>query len=558
MAYNPLTKVYYGSNGSSSDRLEPAPMISISTEMSYSNDNIIGYSYIVSINGTATAIKLSTNTNDQGIKSVSNSVNEIRKIFSLNGGNLYVVNSSNETILEARGGIIKSVSFDESPNNWVNYVPYKVEIEFSEIIIDGCSISDPISCTSLGIDSSSVSNNLIDISKYKIREFNDSWSFNLGDQIYNSYGPFFQNQHIEIEYSISAKGKHYYNETNKVLPAWEQAKNFVQDRLHTQVKGLILSILNRNSTPNGCSASKNLTQLYAVSNPGSLDLSSQHKIYNETIACEASEAEGSFSATYKAILKFDSNTLSPDCIHTFNKVKNVTDDNRNRKSSISVQGSITGLIPGGLINTPNTIELPKTGQIFLRQNSNDTKYSKALFAYNKISNGSDINDTLKGLLDITNGDLFDEFPSCLDSEASPKPSSFTTTHNYTEGVITYDVEYDSDRNCSDIGSYRNISITVEDSVPVVVEFIIPGKQNGPIIQRTGAMTPKRVIVNIEGVIGRNCCPSTELSNACSAPVTLPQDVPGAQIANFILTQNQVTTNLIDGSYSINRTYISTV
>ena len=162
------------------------------------------------------------------------------------------------------------------------------------------------------------------------------------------------------------------------------------------------------------------------------------------------------------------------------------------------------------------------------------------------------------MLDITNGDLFDEFPSCLDSEASPKPSSFTTTHNYTEGVITYDVEYDSDRNCSDIGSYRNISITVEDSVPVVVEFIIPGKQNGPIIQRTGAMTPKRVIVNIEGVIGRNCCPSTELSNACSAPVTLPQDVPGAQIANFILTQNQVTTNLIDGSYSINRTYISTV
>ena len=558
MTYNPSVKVFYGTNGSSSDRIEPAPMVNISTEMSYSNDNIIGYSYIVSLSGAATALKLSTNTNQQGITSVSDSVNQIRKIFSLNGGNLYVVNSSNEIILEGRGGIIRSISFDESPNNWVNYVPYKVEIEFSEIFIDGCSITENKTCTNLSIDGSSVSNNLVNVSKYKIREFNDSWSFNLGDEAYNNYS-LFQNQYINIEYTISAKGKHHYNDTNKTLPAWEQAKNFAQDRLYNQVKGLITSILNRTNTTDGCSGNKNLSQLYPVGTPGSLNISgSTHKIYNETISCEVGEAEGSFSATYKAILKHSNNPLAPDCIHTFNKTKALSDDNKNRKITLSVQGSITGLIPGGLINTPNTIELPRTGKLFLSANGTDTKYSKAIAAFNQIATTSDIDDQLKDILEITNGELFDSGAECVDSAGYPRPSSFTVTHDYTNGVITYSGEYDSDRVCLGDGSYRNISINVEDSVEIVAEFVIPGRANGPIIQKTGATTPKRISVNIEGASPRICCPTNQISNACAGLSNIPLDLPNINIGGMIMTQNQTTVNTIDGSYSISRSYIGTL
>jgi hypothetical protein len=270
------------------------------------------------------------------------------------------------------------------------------------------------------------------------------------------------------------------------------------------------------------------------------------------------EADGAFSATYKAILKYNNNPLATDCIHTFNKTKTLSNDNKNRKITMSVQGSITGLIPGGLINTPNTIELPRTGKLFLSQNSSITKYSQALAAFSQVATTSDISDTLKDILDITNGELFDEGAGCVDSAAYPKPSSFTVTHDYTNGVITYNGEYDSDRVCFGNGSYRNITINVEDSVPVVVEFVIPGRANGPIVQRTGATTPKRISVNIEGVNTRICCPGANISDVCSSGIPIPTDLPSITISNLIMTQNQTTINTIDGSYNISRSYISTV
>jgi hypothetical protein len=553
MSYDPGSKVYYGTNGSASDRLVPAPQVSFSTEMVYANDTVAGYSYIVSLNGYATALDLTTGgANEYGLKDMSDAIHKVREIFSLNGGSLYVTDKNDSVIMECRGGTIRSLSFEESANNWVNYAPYKVEIEFSEIIISGCNISNTINCNTLSVDSNGTAPNLIDLVKYKVKSFNDNWSFNISEAAYNNYGNF-QNQYIEIEYSVSATGKNFYNDQQKLLPAWEQAKNFVQDRVHDQVKGLIGNILNRDSAGDGCTSSKTLSQLHDITSPGGIDgiSSTTHKIYNETITCEAGEAEGTFSATYKSILKYNStDPLAIDCIHTFNKSKSIQKDGRTTNVSLSVQGSITGLVPGGLINTPNIIEFPQNGQLFIAQENNTTKYNTALSAYNLVGDGQDLSLSMKTLLNINAAELLIS-GSCI---SSPRASSFSSTHDYTTGTISYSAEYNSSRACLNNSSYRSISISVEDSTPMVAEFVIPGRQNGPIIQKLGPYTPKRVNVNIEGFSESliSCCPN--VSNVCSG-LGLPADIPDKEIGGMILVQNQETINSIDGSYNISRSYI---
>ena len=550
MSYDPGSKVYYGTNGSASDRLVPAPKVSFSTEMVYANDTVAGYSYIVSLNGYATALDLTTGgANEYGLKDMSDAIHKVREIFSLNGGSLYVTDKNDSVIMECRGGTVRSLSFEESSNNWVNYAPYKIEIEFSEIIISGCNISNTINCSTPSINSGT-SPNLIDLVKYKVKSFNDSWSFNISESAYS-------NQSMEVEYTISATGKSFYNDQKKLLPAWEQAKNFVQDRIYEQVTGLISGVLNRTPTTDGCAGTKTLAQLHAIGSPGGLDTSiaNNYAIYNETISCETGEAEGTFSATYKSILKLNStNPRFANCIHTMNKTKSVQRDNKTTNVSISIQGSITGLVPGGLINNPNIIQLPSSGKLFITQENNTTKYSNALAAYSVVSNGSDLIDAIKTEMGVTKEELL-VTGDCI---TSPKATSFSSTHDYTNGVVSYSSEYNSNRSCSNSSSYRNISISVENGTPIIAEFVIPGRADGPIIQRIGPNSPTRISVNIEGVSEQpSCCTdvSSSVSDICSGGLSLPSDIPSAEIPNAVLTQNQETFNSIDGSYSISRSYI---
>jgi hypothetical protein len=157
---------------------------------------------------------------------------------------------------------------------------------------------------------------------------------------------------------------------------------------------------------------------------------------------------------------------------------------------------------------------------------------------------------MKTLLNINAAELLIS-GSCI---SSPRASSFSSTHDYTTGTISYSAEYNSSRACLNNSSYRSISISVEDSTPMVAEFVIPGRQNGPIIQKLGPYTPKRVNVNIEGFSESliSCCPN--VSNVCSG-LGLPADIPDKEIGGMILVQNQETINSIDGSYNISRSYI---
>lgn len=561
MSYN----TYYIQNSgipTSGNQLIPAPQISINPEYYYANDIPIGYTYNISLNGYATSLDTRTYVSGTlGFNEVLTSIQNIKNIFNGNDGTFLVLDQDNNLVFKAHGGIVRNLEFSESDNLWVNYSPYSIDLEFNEIEFADCSGSGVIpSCETLpsGIAHSP---SLVDMKKYKIRSFDDSWSFELSDNIYSSYN-FVKNQYIIATYTINATGKHYFV-NNKLIPSWEQAKNFVQFRLKDQANRLIDSVLRRNNGDDCITDGYTLETAFNSGLYGLLDglnLSETFSVYNEKISSQASESDGSFSATYTCLIKNssinDQQLSSPESIHTFSTSKSVSDDER-KLTTISVNGTIQGLIPYGLTSGSGIFKLSDNGQIISTNIPNSGKYTQALAAYNKIGTTSGLKDEFLAILDITNSSLGISENDCgIDPSGYPLNTSHTIAHNYTEGLITYSTTYDSDRACSRNKPIRNIRISMEEPIPMIREFIVPGRSGGPIIQRIGIDTPKKISVNIDGVQSPNlCCPNISglVDNICSSSYTI-SGIPSPDITDLKLTSNKITTSK-DGSYSISRTYI---
>ena len=608
-AYKPDIKIYYG-DLSSENRLIPAPNISISINYNYSNDSIIGFTYVFNLTGSATALDLRdieygqeySDPQNYNFGAVIDHLHKLRSILSNNGNRLYIVNGvDNSTILEARGGILKSFSVNESNNNWTQTADYSASLEFSSVDF----MSSTESCDNVFLDPLSFPNNkagIVDINTFKIKSFNDGWSFNFNEtESFNRIKTIESNNNLNInnitfniEYTINAVGKHFYtyDETgSKLLPAWEQAKNFVQYRLHSQVTNLLNNVLTNPYAI--CTSNDGLNDIHIPGSTGLLSSlnDSNYKIYNEEITCEASESEGSFSATYSATVKStlgDTNWSHPSSTHSIDKsIQNNTDQNGKVTRNISINGTIQGLIEGGLIRFNKAINLPNKGSIALINSITDNKYLNAKIVLDKIYNESDYNSgqgvtgkrdlkpQFKSILGITpvalntsNTESPPSDPSCPSESVPttpdpPHPQSFNLTHDYINGTITYKLEYNSDdANCQSGADAKFSQISIQTTMPTKVTaiFNIPNSNTCPVIQELGTYTAKTINVTIAGndpsckgrpkevdfnsIINCGSCDSDEYF-----PIPLPLT------GNFIITQKQYTNNPVDGSFTINLGYI---
>jgi|688.fasta_scaffold00497_18 hypothetical protein len=579
--YESAIKVYYCKQTESpadEHRLAPAPIINISPEIYYANDSVVGYTYNISLTGYANALRkdLNSNSTDYGADKTIEHMGDIREIFNFNGGNLYIKQGSDDIIV-AKGATIKNITLNASENRWVNYSQYNIEIEFNEVDFIGCVANDQISCASTLFHTPNqsgnhiVSDHLIDMKQYKIKEFNDKWSFVIDEQIYNSHDDYYNNI-FKVTYSLSATGKNYYVDDN-LIPAWQQAKNFVQNRLHKQIMGLMGGILQIKANNNdGCAADIVPSGLYQVDNTspresgildGFVTLRDglpNYDIYNESIDCDTSEADGSFSITYNATLKRYNTALSPvenAAVHTFTLTDNYT-RSQPQSASISVQGNIQGLVRGGFIYYNNDFVLPNNGTFITTVNSNETKYSNALAYFKKkVSSGSDLHDSMKTSLGITKAALLVKNNDGL----PPKPSAFNVDHTYNDGIVSYNVTYDKALNEIKDRGYTNISIVRNDPIEIIQEFIVPGRISGPIIQKLNMKTSRTISINIEGRSKENkqCIELSEL-DVCNDSIPkfsiaqFDQMVSNDNI-NWIKTKEDYDSNPIDGSFTISLEYL---
>lgn len=603
MKYYPEIKMYYGPIDAST-RLVPAPNISISLERNYSNDTIIGYSYIITFNGKITALDLShleygddiTDNGNYNLGAVADHIDKIRKIFAQNGNILNIVHGeTNNSILKAKGGILRSFTVSESDNNWVHFANYSATIEFSSV-----DLTDKVEdCSNIFLDPTTypIGNaGIVDIQQFKIKSFEDSWSFTFDET--ESYNRIQNNElatllnidntNFHITYNISATGKHFYvyddeaANTSKLLPAWEQAKNFVQYRLHSQVTNLIDNVL-KNTYTSACNSGDALTDINipGASNSGLLSNlgDSHYKIYNEEISCDMSESEGSFSATYNAIIK-KSDTGSilwtyPSAKHTVKKSVNKSFNGTSATTTINVDGTIEGLIEGGLIRSPTPISLPSQGKILIYNSSENNKYINAKILLDKIydpnqyaqgkgvSGKRDLAPLFKTALGVTPAALGRQ-PSPADPRTDPPhPESFNLTHDYNKGVINYSVSYNSNTSCG--LKYKEVSIQTTQPTKIIATFNVPNSQSCPIIQELGTFTAPTTNITIQGMdlSDEGKQPNIDLSSKlailkhCDDPLYLPFELPPPPPSS-ILTQQQYTSNPIDGSFTLNLAYICSV
>lgn len=570
-----MTKIYYGPSGdkSSDYQLVPAPTINISKEFNYANDTIIGYTYTVGLQGYITNYRKTNSDEDSSTNpdAVSNNIQKVlggmeivRKILSRNGSDLNIQDDVT-TVIYCKGGTLRSLNFEETENNWASYAQYSATIEFNDIEFLG----ETVVCNSSDIDSASKSPNLLDTNEHKIKNFNDSWSFSIGEQSFDFVRNIdtgkdlrIHNMVINASYNISVTGKNHYID-DQLIPAHEQARIFAQKRLYDRVSQLVVgntsNILkitsNVSSNPCGSNTLNNIHQ-----NGSGLLGNITYLPHNESVSCEISESDGTFSANYSCILKSKATGMTysgQSVIHTVSRSRNKEAQSGDRNNyTISIDGNIQGLVLGGLIYSSGNFILPSSGSFVVANNDNINKYSTASTFYNSIGNNSDLIDTYKDILDITFNEL--NIVPCAGLPLYPKPSSFNLTRNFIDGNISYTAEYSTDNACNKDGeSILSVSITTENPTPVLAEFIVP---NGPvIIQDIKTVTAKKINITIDGRknSNRECCSNltTVLNDINCSSIILPSGVALPDPNKYILTQKNRTDNKMEGTYNITLAYI---
>lgn len=562
-------RIYYGPDNTLTNEyeLQPIPNISINKEIHYSNSVIIGYIYILNISGTVISEDTSDETNDipirisnRSMRKLVDNVETTRKILSRNGSTLNIEDKYNNTIFQAKGGILRSLTFSESPNYWTASVEYTAQIEFNNISLLGQSIV----CNTTDIDADSITTCLVDIEDHKIRSFTDSWSFsinanNFNDSIFDTVD--ISNIEIQVNYSLSAVGKLYFcNELT--IPAHEEARKFIQERLYKTVKDLIFSgysklfKITHDTFDTACGLGSLSGINCSASGANSLLGTLSYLPYNESISCETSESDGSFSANYTCVLKPNDGVN-----HTLTKTASKEKTGKDKfNCGISVNGTIQGFVPGGLIYSDGSFSLPQNGSVLVRSSLSQNKImSASSFFNNKIANGLDLKDDIKDKLGIIYSNLCIKTEDlCDDMPTYPPPASFNLTTNYTDGTINYSAEYTSDRSCKQASETASISVSSDGGTDVIAEFIVPN--GNTIIQDLGTKTAKRITINVQGKNGepKDCClENTGLSgliesSSCGG-VSLPSgiSIPG----DVIITQKQISNNLKEGTYNATISYI---
>ncbi len=593
-------------------RLEPSPFITVNKEPIYTNDSVTGFTYSLDIRGYASSV---VHTKELAVPGVSTTLQElsyIHELFTRNGKNLEIIcYDTGGLYMRAVGSHLKSFSVEPNENQWINYIEYKATIEFTDLVF-----TSAYNQTSIGIANDSVATQdpILALQLLRLRSYQDSWNFEVPEnEAYLYYSRITSAgvlatedySQINVSYTINATGKHFYID-GLTTAAWENAKNFVQKKLFYQIFGFRAGgLLNQqgfiNSSYNSNDLQANtlndaLTSIYFTpAIPPILDASivSRYKIYNESISCSTSQSDGTFSATYNCVLKrFDPSIAAPlNSIHTFTVNYDETNDFEKSNRTITVQGSLQGLLPTNILqaydNDGQTFVLPENGIFFGVDRTNiNTKYAFAwedfrFFIANEALD--DLRDNFKNVLGINYASLFPQTninsPCNVDGynalyQILALPKSFSVSHNYSAGTIDYTSTYDTERSCAAERGFESMTVTEEDSIPAYSEFTVIGRASGPILQNLNTNKPKNITIAFNGVTRKGCANGNPFSSGtlltedvCNtdAYVFISDNVKevyaqtelGFQMANqkLITKTNDISYNAADGSYNVSKSYL---
>lgn len=295
-----------------------------------------------------------------------------------------------------------------------------------------------------------------------IETYSEDWGIEADDQA----GESVENPiSYRISHSLSATGKtvygpitsgagyNYYTSPTGVLniPAWEQAKRFVQKRMGNGGSGI--------PYPN----------IVGQIGSGTVNLVGSYGGYNHIRTEQINVTDGTYSVSENWILSSG----------TSNETYNMSTSTSNSDPFVTVQ--IDGNIKGLRSINPDDLGDPAVNAI-------SGAYANALKKYNQISNSGRF-----GLI----SDIYKRANNLVAVELNSQPVSISLGANQYTGEITYSLSFNN-RPTNIISGVIAESISVNDTYPGDIFAIIPvlGRATGPILQYIGGRTEYRRDVSV--------------------------------------------------------------
>lgn len=393
----------------------------------------------------------------------------LRALFAQDGQKIEITD-----ILDDTGATItcypRTVSVDFTEGQYVTKCDYTIILE-ADYLLKGIFDDDQLLVDYEGTFANSglrntdviISNLLSSSDTAFIDSYSEDWQLEVDDQSGESVeNPFT----YRISHSLSAIGKtvygplntnyNYHTNSNQKLniPAWEQAKRFVQKRLSNGGSGI--------AYPN----------ILGQIGSGTVNLVNSYGGYNHVRTEQINIADGTYSVSENWILS------SGTANETYNM--SVSTSNSDPFVNVQIDGSIKGL------RTFSPVYGSGAGDPLY--NAVSGAYANALKKYNQISNSGRF-----GLI----SDVYKRANNLVAVELNSQPVSTSLSTNQFTGDITYSLSFNN-RPTNIISGVIAEQITVQDSYPGDIFAIIPviGRATGPILQYIGGRTEYRRDVNI--------------------------------------------------------------
>lgn len=456
---------------------QPIPFMRVEKQFVKTPDDLnIGMLINVTLEGTVVA----TSTNDNGIVTVADYMDQIRTAF-FEDGRVFAAMCSGpdgDTIFFSGNPRVKSLSFERSDDNWVYTAPYTIELEF-----------DDISPWENGQNAES-------FGSLYLKEASETWNveqgtessffnFRLGTNAEDLYdnGP----NIFRLEHNVSAVGKSHYTKAGNTnageikKSAIQNAKEWVVSRLlPVETDGAdIKAYLMQTGVYNNLSA---LSKYYVLNHVRTVteDIKEARYTVNETWV----GISGSSATLSKAIENYNVNV-----------VRGTSDD----LTRVTIEGNIQGL------------EERNWGNLTTNFSIDSSKYANASGYWNAVASADKI---------FKRAELFSKSEinthntwvgASFSRNLNPTPVNQTVGHNPANGIITYNYEF-NDRPILCFSSAAKAvqeSIVISDTsqADVIAKLTVLGRAAGPILQDLGTKTEATRTLTIDLVVPpANICP----------------------------------------------------
>jgi hypothetical protein len=414
----------------------PVPLVNISKNYNRTTGGFkLGSTLIMSLEGTLTPHP----TGEAGVVNVMPYVDQLREALSQDGCPFVI--DCGGTVLWSGHPMVGLLSFNRTPDNWVDRVDFTVDLTFDE---------EP---------EGSGEDNLAPPYIQSVTE-SLSWEFFTTNSVFSwnipTVGVDANTFMFQSNWNISAQGRtHYEGCETANKQAWEYARDYVLDRLASGTSITTSGVLNFN--PN------------------------DYTNYNNVRTQVADERGGSFSMTQTTLALNPSASGVPGSgIESF--TVNVQKSTDTDMTSVVVDGSIEGVETITYGSDPGDLSISEA----------DTKYARASGYWNVVK------DRLYYRAQLVHADAVVDKAIARNLNIVPLRSG--EGHSPPAGRITYSYTYD-DRPSTCITGVLSETINIDDTHPtdVFAEVAVLGRRLGPVLQDVGTITTSQRSVSIDTI-----------------------------------------------------------